>query len=53
MNNKEIEQRLKDIKKSIKDENISWGEIAELQELKDYIPDYEIELLSWAGVEEN
>ena len=49
---KTIEERLAYIKKQIENENISYGEIAELQELKNYIPDNEIELLMWSGVKE-
>lgn len=44
--------RLEEIRQSIKNENISYGEIAELQELKDQIDPSDIELLQWAGVKE-
>ena len=47
-----ISKTLKSIKKSIKNENISYGEIAELQSLKKYIDRNDIELLEWAGVPE-
>ena len=37
----------------IKAERISYGEIAELQSLAEYIADDDVVLLEWAGVEEN
>jgi len=49
---KEIKKRLAYLKKQIKNENISYGEIAELQGLAPYIANNDIELLQWAGVEE-
>ena len=49
---KQIKARLKEIKREIKKERISYGEIAELQGLKEYIDDSDNELLQWAGVEE-
>ena len=52
-NIKEIKNRLEEIRKEIKKEKISYGEIAELQGLKDYIDPNDVELLQWAGVEEN
>lgn len=52
MNKKEIEKRLKYLKEQIKKENISYGEIAELQELAEHIDKNEVELLEWAGVKE-
>lgn len=45
-------KRLEEIRKSIKAENISYGEIAELQSLTKYIDKNDIELLEWAGVSE-
>jgi len=51
MNKKTIEKRLKEIKKSIENENISYGELAELQSLKDFIGD-DVVLKEWAGVPE-
>jgi hypothetical protein len=47
-----IEKRLKYLRKQIKNENISYGEIAELQGLVKYIDKNDIELLQWAGVKE-
>lgn len=44
--------RLEQIRQSIKDENISYSEIIELQELKDQIDADDTELLQWAGVDE-
>ena len=51
MNYKQATKRLKEIKKSIENENISYGEIAELQTLIEYI-DGDVVLLEWAGVSE-
>jgi len=47
-----IEERLEDIRVSIRSESISYGEIVELQSLADHIDDGDIELLQWAGVPE-
>lgn len=47
-----IQKRLEQIRKSIKAENISYGEIVELQNLKAYIEPDDIELLQWAGEKE-
>jgi len=49
---KEITKRLEAIRKSIKDEGISYSEIAELQSLAKYIEPGDVELLEWAGVKE-
>lgn len=49
--NKQAEKRLKEIKRAIEKENISYGEIAELQSLKDYIKD-DVVLMEWAGIKE-
>lgn len=51
MTNKKIEKRLKELKKAIEDENISYGELAELQSLKDYIKD-DVVLEELAGIKE-
>lgn len=48
-----IKQRLEYLRGEIRAERISYGEIAELQSLAQYIEDGDIELLQWAGVEEN
>ena len=49
---KEIKKRLEYMKKQIKNENISYGEIAELQSLAKHIENNDVELLEWAGVKE-
>jgi hypothetical protein len=49
----EIEERLEELRQAIRDENISYGEIQELQSLARYIDENDVELLQWAGVEEN
>jgi hypothetical protein len=50
---KNIKKRLEYLRKQIRNENISYGEIAELQGLAQYIDKEDVELLQWAGVEEN
>ena len=50
--NKKIEARLNYLRKQIKNENISYGEIAELQSLTKYIDKGDLLLLQWAGVPE-
>jgi hypothetical protein len=47
-----IRQRLEELRKEIRAERISYGEIAELQGLKNYIENNDVELLEWAGVPE-
>ena len=49
----DIKMRLKQIRQAIREENISYGEIVELQGLIKHIDEDDIELLQWAGVEEN
>ena len=49
---KQAEDRLESIRKSIEAENVSYGELVELQSLKDYIKPDDILLLQWAGAEE-
>ena len=51
MNKKEALKRLKEIKRAIEKDNISYGEIAELQGLKKYIG-YDTVLREWAGMPE-
>lgn len=51
MTKKQIEKRLREIKREIKKESISWGEIAELQVLAPFIDKSDVELLQWAGIE--
>jgi hypothetical protein len=50
--NMNIKKRLEYLRKEIKAERISYGEIAELQSLAAYIDSNDVELLQWAGVEE-
>ena len=50
--NKKIETRLKYLRKQIKNENISYEEISELQNLVKHIDKNDMELLQWAGVKE-
>ena len=52
MKKSQIEIRLEYLRKQIKNENISYGEIAELQNLAKYIDKNDVELLQWAGVKE-
>jgi len=50
---KAIENRLDYLRGEIEAERISYGEIAELQELANFIPKGDTLLLEWAGVPEN
>lgn len=45
-------ERLADIRESIVAENVSYGELAELQSLQSHIDRSDILLLEWAGVPE-
>ena len=47
-----IKQRLESIRKAIIAENISYGEIAELQSLEKYIQPGDVLLAEWAGIPE-
>jgi len=47
-----IEKQLRYLKRQIQNENISYGEIAELQNLSKYIDKSDVELLEWAGIKE-
>ncbi len=47
-----INERLEYLREQIRLENISYGEIAELQSLAEYIEAGDTELLEWAGVPE-
>jgi hypothetical protein len=49
---KEIKERLEYLRGELRGECISYGEIAELQGLADYIEDGDVELLEPAGVPE-
>ncbi len=46
-----VKQRLEYLRKQIKQENISYDEILELQSLKEHIED-DVLLLEWSGVQE-
>lgn len=48
----EIKQRLEYLRGEIEAERISYGEIAELQSLAEHIEPHDVQLLEWAGVEE-
>jgi hypothetical protein len=47
-----IAERLEELRACIEAENVSWGEIAELQGLADHIDLNDVLLLEWAGVPE-
>jgi hypothetical protein len=49
---KNIKQRLEYLRGDIEAGRISYGEIAELQGLKEYIEPGDVLLLEWAGVPE-
>ncbi len=49
---KQIRARLEALRKAIENESISYGEIAELQSLRDCIDSNDAVLLEWAGVPE-
>lgn len=46
-------KRLNYLRKQIRNENISYGEISELQGLKKHIKPHDVELREWAGIPEN
>lgn len=48
-----ISNHLEYLRKEIRAERISMGEITELQSLADHIDESDVELLQWAGVPEN
>lgn len=48
----EIRDRLEYLRSQIDAECISWGEIAELQDLVEFIDPSDVQLLEWAGVPE-
>lgn len=48
----EIEKRLEEIRTELRAERISYGELAELQELSKYIDDEDLELREAAGIDE-
>jgi hypothetical protein len=47
-----ITERLEYLRQEIRAERISYGELAELQDLADHIDPSDVELLEWAGVPE-
>lgn len=49
---KKIQERLEYLRGEIEAERISYGEIAELQSLAEYIDSSDVVLLEWAGVPE-
>lgn len=53
MDEKQAKERLEAIRKEIDNESVSYGEIAELVSLKEYIEPNDVQLLEWAGVPEN
>jgi len=53
MKNSEIKKRLEEIRIELRNECISYGELAELQLLSEYIDQGDVELLEAAGVSEN
>jgi hypothetical protein len=50
---KMIKDRLEYLRGEIRAERMSYGEIAELQDLAEHIEPGDVELLEWAGVPEN
>lgn len=52
MSRTEHEQRLEELRAILRSESISYGELAELQDLAPYIVDGDVELLEAAGVPE-
>lgn len=49
---KAIKNRLEQLRIEIRNESISYAEIAELESLSKYIDKNDVELLEWAGVPE-
>lgn len=47
-----MKQRLEEIRKEIRSERVSIGELIELRSLVKYIDKDDVELLEWAGVPE-
>lgn len=47
-----IRERLESLRAAIRAENISYGELSELESLTEHIDPYDVELLEWAGVDE-
>ncbi len=53
MKTKQIKQRLEYLRQELRHERISYGELAELQSLVEYIEEWDVELLEAAGVVEH
>jgi hypothetical protein len=53
MTTKKIKKRLEYLRKELRAERISYGELVELQSLAEHIEKDDVELLQAAGVEEN
>jgi hypothetical protein len=53
MNAKNAKLKLQKIRESINSECVSYGELVELESLKEYIEKGDVQLLEWAGVPEN
>ena len=53
MTPEQIRERLEYLRGEIQAEQISYGEIAELQDLAEHIAPDDVLLLQWAGVPEN
>jgi hypothetical protein len=49
---KKIKERLEELREYIRNEDISYNEIVELQSLKEFIDKSDVELLQWAGAKE-
>lgn len=49
----DVKERLEEIRESIENESVSYGELAELADLVDYIEHDDVVLLEWAGVDES
>lgn len=47
-----LQDRLEYLRGEIRAQRISYGEIAELQSLADYIEPGDVELAEWAGIDE-
>lgn len=47
-----MQERIECLRGEIRKECISYGEIAELQDLAEYITDDDVELREWAGIPE-
>jgi hypothetical protein len=53
MSKKQIKERLEYLRQELRAERLSWGELAELQDLADHIESGDVELLEAAGVPED